>query len=213
MRYRRGLRDQVRTIQSRRSVRRSSFRTAERLTVPFDPHEVTTLNELERDLRRVEVWPLDSPLAFVIHLAPRTRGRLGEMLLDGLAVSVGRSTAPSGTPDYDRKIDSDAGPVRVESKFSTEEPPRFQQVRDPRLASGGFKYDFLFCISGRPDALVYWVMTAGEVADAMDAGRMVVQHAMSDTKWFFPSRTASDYFSPFRRDYNGVAAWLRALDE
>lgn len=181
--------------------------------MPFDANEIRVLGELENQLRRVEVWPVDSPLGFVIHLAPRTRGKLGEMLLDGLASVAGRTTAPGGTADFDRKIIAEGGgAIRVESKFSTEDPPRFQQVRDPRLLDGTFKYDFLFCISGRPEGLVYWVMSAADVATAMDAGQMIVQHAMSDTKWFFPSRTAQDdYFAPFRCDFDAVADWLRGL--
>jgi hypothetical protein len=133
------------------------------------------------------------------------------MLLDGLALAAGRATAPGGTPEFDRKIISDDRAVRVESKFSTEDPPRFQQVRDPRLADGMFKYDFLFCISGRPEGLVYWVMSAQDVATAMDAAQMIVQHAMSDTKWFFPSRTAQDDFSTYRCDFDAVTGWLRGV--
>lgn len=177
--------------------------------MPFDPKEVEVLAELERELRRVEAWPTDSPLAFVIHLAPPTRGKLGEMLLDGLAHANGLTTMSSGTPDFDRRIGSGDNSVRVESKFSTEDPPRFQQVRDPRLADGSLKYDYLFCISARPEGLVYWVMSAMTVGEAMDAGMIGVQHAMSDTKWFFPSRTLPDHFASYRRDYAGVAAWIR----
>ena len=180
--------------------------------MPFDPREVRVLSELERQLRRVEEWPIDSPLAFVVHLAPRTRGKLGEMLLDGLAVAAGRTTAPGGTPDFDRKVISDRQDVRVESKFSTEDPPRFQQIRDPRLADGTLMYDFLFCISGRPEGLVYWVLSAADVATAMDAGQMINQHRDSTTKWFFPSRTAyDDYFATYRCAVDAVADWLRGV--
>jgi len=180
--------------------------------VPFDPDEVRYLVALEQKLRRIEAWPLDSPLAFVIHLAPRTRGKLGEMLLDEIAGGVDLATRPSGSAAYDRRlVCPDGSVVRFETKFSTEDPPRFQQVRDPRLEDGDHKYDHLLCISGRPQGLVYWVMSADEVAAAMDDGSMTVQHAMSDTKWFFPSRTELDYFAPYRHDYEAVRLWLSEL--
>ena len=55
-------------------------------------------------------------------------------------------------------------------------------------------------------------MSGLEVAEAMDATEMVVQHAMSNTKWFFPSRTApDDFYASYRRDYESVSAWFGAL--
>lgn len=180
--------------------------------MPFDPEEAGYLQSLEQKLRRVEQWPLDSPLAFVIHLASRTKGRLGELFLDEVAGGLDVKTQPSGLPDFDRTIiRPDGQRVRVETKFSTEDPPRFQQVRDPRLAEGVLKYDQLVCLSGRPEGMVYWVFSANELGALMDEGAIKVQHAMSDTKWFFPSRTAIDSFSPYRRDYPGFKSWLASL--
>lgn len=98
----------------------------------FQPEEALVLGDLERDLRRVVEWPLDSPLAFVIHLAPRTRGKVGELLISRLAVSLGLQCAASGSADFDLLIGRPSGRVRTEIKFSTEDPPRFQQVRNPR---------------------------------------------------------------------------------
>jgi hypothetical protein len=94
-------------------------------------------------------------------------------------------------------------------KFSTEDPPRFQPVRDPR-AAGGSRYDYLVCISGRPHGLVYWVIPAAALGTLMDEGHVTVQHAMSDTKWFLPSRVATDAFSGFRYAYE---VFVRALAE
>jgi hypothetical protein len=71
-------------------------------------------------------------------------------------------------------------------------------VRDPRLDDRSASYDHLVCISGRPHGLVYWLIPAGALGTLMDAGYITVQHAMSDTKWFLPSRTDSDAFSGFR---------------
>lgn len=73
-------------------------------------------------------WPPDSPLSFVLMLAPRTRGKLGEMLIAQIAADSALTVAKAESVAYDVRV----GPARCEVKFSTEDPPRFQQVRDPR---------------------------------------------------------------------------------
>ena len=140
-------------------------------------------------------------------LAPRTRGKLGELLLDRLAVRAGMTTGAAESVAYDRRV----GRARCEMKFSTEDPPRFQQVRDPRLPDGQWKYDHLVCVSGRPHGVVYWLIPAQALAGLMDEGHITVQHAMSDTKWFLPSRTESDVYSSFRYTYEGFIEALREL--
>lgn len=175
--------------------------------MPFQPGEVEILRELERDLRRAEEWPLDSPLAFVIHLAPRTRGKLGELLISHTATSLGLTCGASRSADFDLRISRPSGDVRVEVKFSTEDPTRFQQVRNPRRG-GEFKYDALICVSGRPEGLVYWVLDASDVESYIEEGLIRVQHQDSQTNWFFPSRTGDDSFVAHRRDFEGVKAWI-----
>jgi hypothetical protein len=129
------------------------------------------------------------------------------MLVDGIAQRAGMNTAKASSVDYDRQI----GSSHCEIKFSTEDPPGFQQVRNPRLSSGEQKYDHLICVSGRPHGLVYWLIPASAVGTLMDEEAITIQHAMSDTKWFLPSRTDSDVFSAFRFDYEDFADALRAL--
>jgi hypothetical protein len=180
--------------------------------VPFDPEEARYLHDLEERLRRVEEWPLDSPLAFVIHLASRTKGRLGELFLDEIADGIGLRTRASGSADFDRfVVCPDGGTLRIETKFSTEDPPRFQQVRNPILGGGRLKYDHLVCLSGRPEGMTYWVFEAKELSELMESGSIKVQHAMSDTRWFFPRRRGEDEFSAYRLDYAGFKEWLRSL--
>lgn len=175
----------------------------------FDPEEGLHLRELENELRRVEEWPLDSPLAFVIHLAPPTRGLLGERLVRQIAVKLGVECRPSGGSDYDILTCRRQGDSKIEVKFSTEDPPRFQQVRDPRR-QGTMKYDALICVSGRPDGIVYWIIAAADVATLIDSGSITIQHQDSRTHWFFPSRTREDAFAPFRRDFQGLRGWLKS---
>ncbi len=175
--------------------------------MPFDPDEAAYLRELERDLRRVEDWPLDSPLAFVIHLAPRTRGSLGERLISKIADKVGVVCRPSGSADFDTVVRRPSGDTKIEVKFSTEDPPRFQQVRDPRR-EGRMKYDALVCLSGRPEDLVYWILRAVDVAALIDAGDIKVQHQDSNTHWFLPSRTAADRYARFRKSFQQLKDWM-----
>jgi hypothetical protein len=175
--------------------------------VPFDPEEASYLGELEQQLRRVEAWPIDSPLGFVIHLAPRTRGVLGEHLLRMVATKQGVPNAPSRSVDFDVLVSRPSGAAKVEVKFSTEDPPRFQQVRDPRR-NGTMKYDALVCISGRPDGLVYWVIEAADVASLLDSGQITVQHQDSHTHWFMPSRLANDSFTQNRCTFAELKSWL-----
>lgn len=163
----------------------------------FSDAERRVLLELRGSLKQVAEWPPESPLSFVLMLAPRTRGKLGEMLLEGIAKDAGLTTARPESVDYDLRV----GKARCEVKFSTEDPPRFQQVRDPRLEDGSTKYDYLVCISGRPHGLVYWLLPAAALGGLMDDGHITVQHAMSDTKWFLSSRTESDVFAGFRFAY------------
>lgn len=163
----------------------------------FAPGEVEALAELRATLKQVAEWPPESPLSFVLMLAPRTRGKLGEMLLRQIAINAGLVPGKAESVAYDVRL----GSLRCEVKFSTEDPPRFQQVRDPRLDDGSTKYDYLVCVSGRPHGLVYWLIPAPALGQLMDEGHVTVQHSMSDTKWFLPSRTESDVFSAFRYLY------------
>lgn len=177
------------------------------LDIDFAADETVILTELRASLKQVAEWPPESPLSFVLMLASRTRGKLGEMLVDGIARRAGLSTAKPSSVDYDRQV----GSSRCEIKFSTEDPPRFQQVRDPRLESGEQKYDYLIGVSGRPHGLVYWIIPASVVGTLMDEEKITIQHAMSNTKWFLPSRTDSDAFSGFRYTYEDFVDALHAL--
>ena len=173
--------------------------------IQFTDGERAALAELRGSLKRVAEWPPESPLSFVLMLAPRTRGKLGELLLAAIAENAGIEISSAESVAYDVRL----GDCRIEVKLSTEDPPRFQQVRDPREPTGT-KYDFLACISGRPHGLVYWLIPANELGALMDAGDITVQHAMSDTKWFLPSRAGGDVFQPFRYDYDGFVEALKA---
>lgn len=175
----------------------------------FDARETAFVEELEQELNPVEAWPAESPLAFVVRLAPRTRGKLGEELVAKISRAGGIPRVPSGSADFDRIIDRPSRRTNAEIKFSTEDPPRFQQVRNPRQGDG-YKYDSLVTVSGRPEGFVHWICEPPEVARMIDGGELTVQHQDSETHWFFPDRSQPEAFSSNRRDLNGVLARLRA---
>jgi hypothetical protein len=172
----------------------------------FSPGELDALTELRATLRQVEEWPPDSPAIFVLRLASRTRGVLGEKLLIRFATHAGLTARKSGSAAYD----VDIGELRCEVKFSTEDPPRFQQVRHPKPWDA-LKYDYLVCISLRPDNLVYWLIPAPVVVTLIEQGHIPVQHADSTTRWFRPSRTTGDVFSDYRSSYTGLLEAFKAF--
>ncbi len=180
---------------------------ADETDMEFAAGEREALLELRRTLKQIAEWPPESPVSFVLMLAPRTRGKLGEMLLARYAAQAGLSVSKADSVAYDVGV----GNARCEVKFSTEDPPRFQQVRDPRLPDGGLKYDYIVCLSARPHSMVYWMIPAAAPGQMMDDGHVTVQHAMSDTKWFLPSRTATDVYSGFRYTYEELLNALCAL--
>lgn len=191
-------------ISRKRIDRRESRLVSDDQDFDFAPGELEALGALKDILRRVAEWPPDSPLSFVMSLAPRTKGLLGESLLKHIAEGAGLTATKAESVAYDLKI----AQLRCEVKFSTEDPPRFQQIRDPRLASGELKYDYLVCISGRPHGLAYWLIPAAAVGQLMDEQSISVQHAMSNTKWCTPSRTSSDVFASFRSTFEDLVLGL-----
>ena len=173
----------------------------------FAEGELRALAELKDVFRKVAAWPPDSPLSFIGLLAPVSRGQVAERLLDLFAAEIDVSTGKASSVAYDRRV----GKARIEAKFSTEVSPRFQQVRDPRLEHSEMNYDALFCVSARPEGLVYWLIPANDLGELIEAGHLPIQHARSDTRWFWPSRSGTDAFTPFRYDYAGLLDALRAL--
>ena len=97
------------------------------------------------------------------------------------------------------------GSAACEIKFSTEDPPRFQQVR---LPSDG--YDYLVGIGAHPHDLVYWVIPAEDLQKLIDEGWISYQHAETSL-WFFPQTIDSDSFAPYRMTAEEVVAKFREL--
>lgn len=100
----------------------------------------------------------DSPLIELVAAAPATKGRFAREIIERLAAAadVPFGHVPGHTGGRVR-----VGSVACEIKFSTEDPPRFQQVRPP--ADG---YDYLIGIGAHPQDLVYWVYLCGRRTEA-----------------------------------------------
>ena len=118
-----------------------------------------------------------SPLRDLVTAAPSTKGRFAREIIGRLAAAAGVSfTNVAGAAGSRRRVSATV----CEIKLSTEDPPRFQQVRPP-----GDAYDYLIGIGAHPHDLVYWVIPAGDVRSLINEGAIGYQHA--DTSlWFFP---------------------------
>jgi hypothetical protein len=133
-----------------------------------------------------------SPLRSLVMAAPATKARFGRDLVAQLAEAAGvEFRSVQGRVGSRRRI----GGVVCEIKFSTEDPPRFQQVRPPNDG-----YDYLIGIGAHPNAFVYWIIPASDVQRLIDQGEITYQHA-DESLWFFPETTGTnDAFSPYRSD-------------
>lgn len=84
----------------------------------------------------------------------------------------------------------EGGHVRIELKASTEEQPRFQQIRHPRMtnpSAPGYEYDALVCLHVSNAGLEWWIVPAGEVLHGIESGEISPQHGgrkvASGTYW------------------------------
>jgi hypothetical protein len=152
--------------------------------------------------REIGVEWRGSPLRDLVTAAPSTKGRFAREIVSRLAEAAGMplSSIP-GSAGSRRRV----GTRVCEIKFSTEDPPRFQQVRPP-----GDAYDWLIGIGAHPHDLVYWCIPADEVQALIDQGAIAYQHA-NTSLWFFPSTVDEDEFSSYRTDAAGVVARFRTF--
>lgn len=84
----------------------------------------------------------------------------------------------------------EGGSVRIELKASTEEQPRFQQIRHPRMtnpAAPGYEYDALVCLHVSNAGLEWWIVPAADVLRGIESGEIPPQHGghkiLSGTYW------------------------------
>ena len=88
----------------------------------FEPDELRAAEALKGTLNKVAEWPPDSPLSFVLSLASRTRGKLGEMLLAQIAevagIETGKASQSRTTLESAKPGARSSSPPRIRLGFS-----------------------------------------------------------------------------------------------
>ena len=167
----------------------------------FHPLEDEIINGFDASRPISSEWE-NSPLKELVVAAPATKGRFAREIIEQLAAAADDTFGQvPGHPGSRVQV----GSAACEIKFSTEDPPRFQQVR---LPSDG--YDYLVGIGAHPQDLVYWVIPAEDVQKLIDEGWISYQHAETSL-WFFPQTSDADAFAPYRMGAEGVIAKFREL--
>lgn len=185
-------------------VKRSHLETEsaeEEPEMAFDPLEDEVISGFDASREVGAEWE-GSPLKELVAAAPSTKGRFAREIIARLAAAAGMSfSSVAGAAGSRRRV----GTIVCEIKLSTEDPPRFQQVRPPHDA-----YDCLIGIGAHPHDLVYWVIPAEDVQTLIDRGAIGYQHA--DTSlWFFPHTVDDDEYSAYRTDAAGVVERFKAF--
>ena len=75
-------------------------------------------------------------------------------------------------------------PIRVELKASSQEPPNFQQIRDPKMTNKSAltnEYDVLLCISVANTGLRWWIIPADDIPQLINDGFITLQHGGQKT--------------------------------
>lgn len=104
--------------------------------------------------------------------------------------NLGVATAPVDSARQMMRTPHEGGHVRIELKASTEDQPRFQQIRHPRMTNPtvpGYEYDALVCLHVSNAGLEWRVIPAANVLQSIESGEMPPQHGgrkvASGTYW------------------------------
>lgn len=138
-------------------------------------------------------------------IAPRTRGKAGELLAEAWLLRLGLPVAPPSNTGHDRLV----AQRRVEIKFSTpwRRSPRqpeyfkFQQIRDQ-------DYEVALLLGLTPIRAQIWLVPKGELYH-----RATGQHggAQSVVRWLsFPPESPPDWLQPFGGELEKAEAVVRS---
>jgi hypothetical protein len=170
--------------------------------VAFTKIEKEVLDSFYTTRRIGPEWD-DSALRDLLPAAPSTKASFARHLVDRLAAAAEvEFKSVSGRSGGRRQIVNSV----CEIKFSTEDPPRFQQVR---LPDDG--YDYLLGIGAHPKDFVYWLIPARDLQELIDEGELSYQHAETSL-WCFPETVADDSFAAFRMREKALIAALAKLN-
>lgn len=115
-------------------------------------------------------------------------------------------------------VPHEGGHVRIELKASTEEQPRFQQIRHPRMtnpSAPGYEYDALACLHVSNAGLEWWVVPAANVLRGIEGGEITPQHGgrkvASGTYWMLMNDEYRARFAAFKATSERLRDTVRRL--
>ena len=144
-----------------------------------DVREIVSIAEnLRSEYRSYNLDWTESPFAWIKDLPSRTRGKVGEQLIEHWCREQNFDVRPSPDSDADRIING----LRVEIKSSTLWKSgiyKFQQLRDQA-------YDVVVCLGLSPFDVHCWVLSKEVIIEQWRSGGIGSQHGGSqgtDTAW------------------------------
>ena len=148
-----------------------------------------------------------SPFEWILKTPSRTKGAIGELLVQEWALAKGLDVRRSSSSDADRIIEGH----RIEIKMSTlwrSGGFKFQQIRDQ-------DYDFCLCLGIRPFEVNAWLLpkqllleyVIGHMGQHTGAGG-------SDTAWLgFAAGEPYDWMAPYGKRLGDIENLLRAAGD
>ena len=149
------------------------------LPLDSDVREIVSIAEdLRSGYSSFNVDWVGSPFAWIKNLPSRTRGKVGEQLIERWCTAQNFDVRPSPDSEADRVISG----LRVEIKLSTlwqTGKYKFQQLRDQA-------YDVVICLGLSPSNVHCWVLSKEVILEQWSSGGIGSQHGGSrgtDTAW------------------------------
>lgn len=149
------------------------------LPLDSDIREITSIVEnLRSEYSSFNLDWVGSPFAWIKDLPSRTRGKVGEQLIERWCTAQNFDVRSSPDSEADRIISG----LRVEIKLSTlwqTGKYRFQQLRDQR-------YDVVICLGLSPSNVHCWVLPKEVILEQWRSGGIGSQHGGrqgTDTAW------------------------------
>lgn len=176
-----------------------------RSAAPSDP-ETAVISQIAESLAPTYThatrW-IGSPFAWILDIPSRSRGKVGEQLVEAWAAGKGATVCRSGDSEADRIINGE----RVEIKFSTlweSGVYAFQQIRDQ-------DYSRIFLLGISPTRVHAWLVPKAVLASGGHLEGLASQHAGakgSDTRWL---RFSADHPPTWLRAYGGSLVQVERL--
>ncbi|MYA72359.1 hypothetical protein F4141_13210 [Candidatus Poribacteria bacterium] len=149
------------------------------LPLDIDVREIVSIAEnLRNEYNSNNLDWVESPFAWIKCLPSRTKGKIGEQLIERWCTEQNFDVKPSPDSEADRIISG----LRVEIKSSTLWKSgiyKFQQLRDQA-------YDLVICLGISPYDVHCWILSKKVILDQWKSGGIRSQHTGrqgTDTAW------------------------------